>query len=177
MRGRADLLWEYNRRMHCVAWVRAELRKAPQGERMKVYERAAIEFEASPQTVRRWLHIVKDGGKAALMPTRGLKRGPTAIPAELQRKVLEAFYDFTARTTRQIYATIVKPYCAAEEIDAPTYSTVRRFVRKNTEPMAATLYRKGPRAWQAQCAAKVVRDLESCQVNQVWCADHRGCAM
>ena len=184
VRGRADLLQEYSRRLRCVAWVRAELKKVPQGERMKTYERAAIEFDTSDgsgkrglsvATVRRWLHALQNGGKAALMPTRGLKRGPTAIPAELQTKILEAYYDFTARTTRQLYGTVVKPYCAAEEVDAPTYSTVRRFIRKATEPMAATFYRKGPRAWQAQFAAKVVRDPESCEVNQVWCADHRLC--
>ncbi len=175
--GMARHAQEYERRSAAVAEARSRLSRTRTTKRTKgqVWAEVAGLYNTKARTLQRWDQTLRDAGPVALVPTWGLalRRRYRSIPEELQGKILEAWSDYTCRTARQIYRTIVVPWCQHMGTDPPCYRTVCVFLDRETRPIEDAAFRKGPRAFKANFAAKVVRDIESAEINQVWCADHR----
>ena len=166
---------EFERRMAAVAEVRSRLTRTRTRTKGNVWAEVAGAYGVAARTLQHWDQVLREAGPVALVPAWGLaqRRDYRAIPDVLQGKVLEAWDDFCGRTVRQIYRTIVLPWCQSQGIDPPSYRTVCVFVERETRPIEDAAFRVGPREFKAKFAAKVVRDIESIGVNEWWCADHR----
>ena len=181
--GLAGKAEAYERRVAAVADARLALAgalhtqpgAAVPHERERIWQEASARHGTTASTLRRWDRELRERGTTALVPRTGmaLRRAYRRIPPDLQRAIRQAYLDQTCRTGAQIYRTIVEPRYAGREEEMPSYRSVTRFLRRETRPMEAAAFRMGKRAFSAEFAAKVVRDLETCEINEIWVADHR----
>ena len=61
--------------------------------------------------------------------------------------------------------------CRERGWPAPNYSAVRRYLQGIPEA-ERTFHRRGARAWEEKFLPSVLRDYDSVEPNEIWCADH-----
>lgn len=107
----------------------------------------------SERTVRRWAkrfreEVIASGvGSAGLVPA-AIGRPPGAVDLEREQVIAEAirdFYEVKDPPTRKLLWKAISNRCAAQGIDAPSYSTVCERV-KNRDRYASVLAREGSKA-------------------------------
>jgi transposase InsO family protein len=165
----ASEIW--SRHLAAVRAARQAMAQARRGDRTMVLTEVARRFAMSPGTLYRWLKIRREQGAGGLIPKARGGRGRRAIPAEMEPAILECFLTQQRQTMRQVYDNLVVPLAEARGVAAPSYSSLRRFIRRAVRPLDAVAFREGQRAYNAKMAPKVVRELP--EPGQVWCADFR----
>ena len=173
-RGQQREIAVFEQRVRFASEVLARIQKARHGEKAGIYAEISADAGVKAGTLRRWATMLKEGGRAALLPVSRPERGQfSSIPKGLGNAILEAWLDECARTVAQVFRHVVRPWCVNAGIDAPCERTVARFVEARTRPMERVFFRRGRKAWEGEIAARVLRDIETAEVNGCWVADHR----
>ncbi|MFW6189450.1 MAG: integrase catalytic domain-containing protein [Planctomycetota bacterium] len=172
--GMESHLATYRERMRAVATLKERLAKAEYGERSAVRQEVAAMFGKSASWLSEQARNLEEIGPCALVPGYGLNRGEhPSIGEELGRKIRAAYLTQERRTVQQVYRDVVKPHCQRNDRNVPHVSTVRRYLADTVTPLMETAFREGKSAYLSDMAPKVVRDLETAEVNEIWCGDHR----
>jgi len=173
--GRLSDLDEINRRSLAVAELNQTLEHAAYGQRTALYKLIAEGHGVSAATLRRWAKEEAAAGKAGHAPGWNRRKGlgSRAMSEETRAVVLAAYLDERRLTPTQIRARIVIPYCTAHGLPVPHRATVARFLDEATNHVERTAFRRGRRAFEASCAAKVIRDLDTLGVYELLCGDCR----
>ncbi|MFO7955511.1 MAG: Mu transposase C-terminal domain-containing protein [Candidatus Brocadiia bacterium] len=122
----------------------------------------------------RWWRRYEVAGSAGLVDGRGGRRGDySAIPEELQRKILDAYLNGRSRSVAEIWRHVVAPHFEGGQARMPSYSAVRRFIENEVSPLLETVARQGERAYKERCAPRVARDYSVLSPNEWWTSDNR----
>lgn len=125
------------------------------------------------KSLERWkLERKESGTSLALADTRGLAhRGKSMITERHIIIILGQILD----GDRQISTCVrqIQARCQAEDIDVPSEDTIRRWVKNYSKVCYGdwTLFRRGEKAWNDNCAISILRDWTLVEVGDVVIAD------
>ncbi|MDE5833365.1 MAG: Mu transposase C-terminal domain-containing protein [Desulfovibrio sp.] len=125
------------------------------------------------KTLERWKLEKKEAGAVlVLTDTRGIAhRGKSLITSRHQSIILGQILD--GDRTISVCVRQIQAKCQAENLDVPSEDTIRRWVKKYSQTSFNewTLFRKGEKAWNDNCAISILRDWTLVEVGDVVIAD------
>jgi len=168
-------LSEVARRSAAVAALEAALAQAAHGEKCGIYAQIAEQHGISERTLRRWEREERLAGKAAHSPGRNRRKGhgSRAMSAELRALILAHYNTERRLSPKQLLDNVALPYCRDHGERVPSAATIARFLRESISPLEEIAFRHGRRAYEAQAAPKVERDLSTVGVYEILCGDCR----
>jgi len=125
----------------------------------------------APRTLERWLARYARGGAAALADGRRANGGRTEASPEAVGAVIGLYLDQARPSLRACYE-LVQASAEENEWRLPSYSTVRRLVRRRLSPRVEALGRD-PRRYRDRMELCLRRDWSRVSAMELWCADHR----
>jgi len=173
--GNAADMDEITRRTYWVGKLLERLVLAKtRDERGVAWRQTAEEAGVSRPTLSRWAAANAESGAIGLAPGRTVRHGhgTRAMSDGCQGAVLAAWNTKQMRNKTQAWK-VASQYCSGHKEPAPSRRTVARFLADFTEPLTDTAAREGKTAYMARCATRVVRDIESVGLNEIWCGDGR----
>jgi len=130
------------------------------------------EKRVSLRSIYRWRAAFAAGGVLALVPDWENREGigRSSLTAET-RAFIEALYLHPNQPGIAWCCHRLQEKCLERGWPVPSYAAVRRHINSIT-PYEKSFHRDGERKWTAAYVESVLRDYESIEPNEYWCADH-----
>lgn len=130
------------------------------------------EKRLSARSVYRWRRAFAEGGLLALVPDWESREhlGLSSLTPEM-KAFLDLLYLDQNRPSVKWCCQRLAEKCRERAWRVPSYSAVRRYL-KSIPAEERVFHREGQRAWENKFLPSVLRDYESINANDIWCADH-----
>ena len=137
---------------------------------------AKAEFAAAhgmdAATLFRWEQRYAERGVEGLMGDYHRARPEKRLMTDDLKAVLRKWYLTATRRTAKTCHAYLEQYCAAHQVNCPSYGAAAAFLREITQS-EQDLHRRGEAYWRAHHEPTIIRDYSGLYVNELWCGDHR----